>query len=62
MEERLISEADVMNTLGLKKQELASMRQKGLKYVRVSKVKRLYFLTHLYEWAKSNTMQQDQAQ
>ncbi len=60
-EERLLSEQDVMQALGLKKQELAQMRSRGLKYVKVSAVKRLYFLTDLYEWSRENTMKQDPA-
>ncbi len=58
--ERLMSEASVMEVLGLKRQELDQMRAQGLRYVRVSRTKRLYFLSDLYEWAKKNTMAQEQ--
>ena len=54
MEERLLSEKDMIETLGLKKSDLASMRQRGLKWVKVSKVQRLYFLSDVYEWCKSH--------
>ena len=56
MEERLVSEKEVMEVLNLKKSEIAKMRSGGLKYVKVSKTKRLFFLTDLHEWARAHRL------
>jgi hypothetical protein len=59
MEERLFSEANLMEMLGLKKSDLALMRKKGLTFVKVSKVKRLYLLSDIHAWAGKNKMSSD---
>ena len=54
-QDRLISEADLLRTLGLKKSELDSLRrEKGLPFVKFSQRSRGYFLSDVLAWAKKN--------
>jgi len=51
----LISEAELMKSLGLKKLELDRLRrEKDLPYVKFSQRSRAFFLSDVLEWAKKN--------
>ena len=52
MEDKLLTEADLLKVLGLKKSALGQLRRNGLPYVRISKLCRCYFLSDLMEWSK----------
>lgn len=56
----MISEADLMKLLGLKKSELGRLRrEKGLPYVKFSQRSRAFLLSDVLEWAKANRITQD---
>ncbi len=60
MEERLISEAELLKSLGLKKPELDRLRrEKGLPFVRFSQRSRGYFLSDVLDWARKNRVTPD---
>jgi predicted DNA-binding transcriptional regulator AlpA len=55
MAEKLISEADLLKALGLKKSELDRLRrEKGFPYIKFSQRSRAYFLSDVMEWARKN--------
>ena len=55
--DRLISEKDLMEELGLKKGEVYKMRMMGLKTVRISRTRRLYFISDIHEFARKNVIE-----
>ena len=58
--DRLISEADLLKNLSLKKQELDQLRrEKGLPYIRLSRKSRAYLLSDVMNWAWKNRVVPD---
>ena len=56
----MISEADLLKVLGLKKQELDRLRrEKGFAYVKFSQRSRAYLLSDVLEWGKKNRIVPD---
>ena len=51
--DKLLTEADLLRVLGVKKSVLTTFRSKGLPFVRLNSRSRLYFLSDLMEWCKT---------
>lgn len=52
MEEKLITEAELLKILGLRKSSLSELRYKGLPFVKLSHTCRVYFLSDIMAWSK----------
>jgi predicted DNA-binding transcriptional regulator AlpA len=53
--DRLITEAELLKVLDLKKSDLDNLRrEKGFPFVKFSQRKRAYFLSDVMEWAKKH--------
>ena len=54
MEDRLLTEKQLMEVLELPPADIEAMRRAGLPYVRAGRGKRLYLLSATMDWARKN--------
>jgi hypothetical protein len=60
-EDRLLLEKDLMESLGLNRNEMHNLRAKGLPFIRLARGSRLYLLSAVMGWAKANQVAIDPA-